>query len=865
LPPAGYFDAHVDNKARYAADYGDDANDGYSWRSPKKHILAAYDELPNGGSMYIMDNTYVGGEVPGQGIWLTDSATIPTGWRRAKKCNWYGIGGAQALFSFPMARVLRGRAGDVTKPGVRFDVGIWITNNNGNSMTFNNLLWKDFSIGCRIGCTDDPMADPDVVRGSAYTAAMILFNQCTFTSDGGGSDIGEGPRVDMGYFLWVYFNQCCAVTYPEIASMTSDRRALWLVKPSDGTSMFQLQNCRGAHGGVVYQNGPSTWGFNVTDLLVESNGQPLPTLFKATGLNNFGNGYLNNITSADDAGGSDPRIVIETSPGFLPTSLVVTNCPGIISPTVVMGVDSSSDQSLEVTPAGLGQMGFIGGRIIGNTDIARFAGPVISNRYENLVPQRASADGASGAAVNPTALQHETNRIWTQSGVIDGGGGGSVVDSPIGDHQGGTNGIQISTSNTSETYQRLYFSYKDVTAGDYFIIGAWMRHPNGYAGGTSLSLTLTNGDLSVIDGHLYDASGELHTQYKGLNEWVWVQGYSKVLSLGVTTQALVNAVVKAIDGHPVQFSGATLLHLRAADINANEIGELLQNMQPFLQVPKGWASTQPGQKLLAHGGLAVGNIEGIDNAIPKIAQKQMKIYDQRGTFKGYVEIKQEIAPGSPLIWYDAQNIDGLGNESLTDGQQISTWKNLGSLSGADLTATGTDRPVFQLIKEEGKLNNLAVVSTLNVDRLLSTPSFTPQVQPNTVVILMRPFVVASTIAVIVNGDSGASAYHQITSIDGALTLYAGGSVDSGLDLAAGQYQKIGTIFDGASSSARVDGTTGSSVNPGSQSLGKIQLFGDGTGHPFIGEIVEVLVYAGTSVSRSTIFAYLDRKYGTTPQ
>lgn len=56
---------------------GSDTNDGLSWGSAKKTLIAAYDALDsNGGTIYVAgDGVTVGGEVTNQGLWILGSAT----------------------------------------------------------------------------------------------------------------------------------------------------------------------------------------------------------------------------------------------------------------------------------------------------------------------------------------------------------------------------------------------------------------------------------------------------------------------------------------------------------------------------------------------------------------------------------------------------------------------------------------------------------------------------------------------------------------------------------------------------------------------------------------------------------------------
>jgi len=955
-PPTGFFDIHADNKARYAAPYGDDANDGRSWYTPKQTVLAAYDDLPVGGSMYIMDNTYIGGEVPGQGLWLTGalarnvaaigtdnvvgstrtwtiaggnfsaadiggsilvsgaanpgnnggftiaSVTNPTtivttggtnvdetfttsvlvivfqplidanlypGWRFGKTANWYGVGSFSENFAWPCARMLRGRPGDVTKPSVRYDVGMWVTATT-TAMTFNNLCVLDFGIGCRIGCTANPDEDPDVIRGSnPWTTAMVLFNQCGWQSNVAG-DHGQGPVVDMGYFLWVYFNQCAANAGALYAApamdINDDRHALWLSKPSDGTSMFQLEHCRGSQGGIIYYNGPSTWGFNVYDLLIESDGHALPPLFKAIGLNQFGNGYLNTVLAADDFG-SEPRFVLQdTQATFLPTSLVAINCAGNQAPCINQGADESGNFVQALTPAGAGQMGFMGNRIVGNSDIGRWASPLISNRYKSLIPQRSGTGGDTGAIVNPPALDHSANRVWTQKGV-DPTGGGTVVNAAIKDHTGGENGIRIGTSDGSAAFQRFFFTTRPVVVGDYFIMGAWMRFPSDPGPGSIFQLVLTNGDL-VPPTHILDRSSEVIPTYKGNGEWSWVQGYSKITSLGVTTDANVNLVVNGYPGQPTDLSGITLLHLHAADVAENEIGELLQNMQSWLSIPTGVATTQPGQAIVAQGGLGVGN--SIPSGITlSSTTRLMEVFNEFGAPLGFLEIKQEVVPGAPKIYFDAQNIDALNNSTLIDGDLLSTWKNVGSLgAAADLAAVvdifGDHKPTYRQFAADGKIKNQSCVTGIGVPEMQS-PVFAAITQPYTVVALFRNSEAPDANPHGLVDAGGGAALIKFAPSTYDLILNAGTLVDTGIVPVQDQFHTVAFTFDGASSTGSLDTTTTGTIDTGANSLTQIGVFNEpGGANYFRGDLVALLVYDdGTSIA--TIKAFLARKYGATPQ
>jgi hypothetical protein len=85
---------------------GSDANDGLSWATPKKSVLAAYDTLPGsrpgnlgGGTIYFPYGSRIGSNADPeeQGLWLLGGsdpqfANPPAGWRPAKPLVLIGQG-----------------------------------------------------------------------------------------------------------------------------------------------------------------------------------------------------------------------------------------------------------------------------------------------------------------------------------------------------------------------------------------------------------------------------------------------------------------------------------------------------------------------------------------------------------------------------------------------------------------------------------------------------------------------------------------------------------------------------------------------------------------------------------------------------
>src|SRR6266446_5458351 len=84
-----------------------------------------------------------------------------------------------------------------------------------------------------------------------------------------------------------------------------------------------------------------------------------------------------------------------------------------------------------------------------------------------------------------------------------------------------------------------------------------------------------------------------------------------------------------------------------------------------------------------------------------------------------------IPPGAAVLWYDAQDINLLGNVGINDADPIGTWKNKGSLgSAADLLqASAPNRPLFRKIAAVGKINNLSALEGDGA-RFMASSAFT---------------------------------------------------------------------------------------------------------------------------------------------
>lgn len=601
--PLTIYDAdHV----RYVAPYGNVANDGYDgWRFPKQTWYQAYESLPaEGGTIYVMDQSYTGkptgNGVSGQGIRLTGGTLWP-GFAAIKPVNTIGVGGnVHALYTLPVARLLPGDPGDVTKPSPEYDVGIWVTNNGGAAFTFQNLMLSSTKIGVRLAVDGNPGISPYTDSQRTFlqtTADFSLQNIAVLDNDG----TNQQPGMDFGYVLFYSMGQIW-ITRPNSAAIDSDMRASILVKAGGGaTSQFQLTDGRFAQGGIRYYCLGSTWGFNVERVLVESDGSPLPPAFEAFGLGNSGIGRIVDVNRADYGGGSAHNVQINDDGFMVATQITAINTSDIVgkcnaSGNVFAGV-GDADPS---TPLANQQMGAFNGKMIGDHDGGRFNSYISAARYWNYYPQHDGFDGRSGNLV-PQPNTPSGNCIFTASGAT----GGHGVNTPVADRWGTFTGYKISASDGGTASSIICSGHVDVVPGDSIVVGYWAKIGNGIGSSQSISQLGFSGTGIVGVFKNMDGNGYNFPILKGNSGyWQWYGGsYLITATPGMTTATgTLNFLQFGTAANPVTFCGTTLHFIPAAD-GYNEAASYRAMMGPNFQGPIGSLNTAPGQQLIA-GSLA---------------------------------------------------------------------------------------------------------------------------------------------------------------------------------------------------------------------------------------------------------------------
>lgn len=748
LPPVGYFAAHAGLQNIYvapAAAGGAVINDGKSWRSPKLYINDAIDALSTtGGTIHIMDGSYCGGSVEGQGIWLYGGPATPGFTDISAHTPFIFIGypgnSTSLQQAWPVARIFPGKPTDVTRPGDRRHVGIWVANNPASPMLFDRLgFGLEWSIGMRFGVDPDPLKDPDLgidTRGSSMTTATVLVRNCaieanpadtsrivavtgtdnvtasthtwvfangnftsadvgrlidvatalpanpansvpttivsvtnsttvvtsstgtqvdeTFTSSGDGLRVlrDTGPGIDMGYCLWLHIEDTIIIRDQD-RELLADRRAAILVRTTDGTTQFVVRSCRGANGGIKYYNGPSIWHFEVDSWEVESGGgEPLPPLFWGIDLNLFGYGFLKGVLGADDGPGSSNRIVIEHDGTLTPTQITVQDSGrDMIGPLTNLGSASGTtggvQESSGTTLPALGQFGFANGQFFADGDFGRFPDPIISNRFYNLIPLHDGLDGISGNVV-PQPNGVNAHAVYTSLYGSNVGTTGTWVNAGVTDRRGGNSAFRLESDNGATDASVGVGAPRppNMAVGDAMVFSFWCRFPNLIGLNTqvfTLGSSQTGGNVGTFERRGLNGNGQLNLKRSSGTEWHHYSGYIKVLDLGGgSSEISFFTNFWGSQDNPIEVDEPVLIWVKASDnFDQNEIGSIEQNMAPYLQIPAGaGATTQLHQKMLAQGGLGVGN--SVAATTPGTVVKKMEIFDGSGVSLGFIPIYDAI-------------------------------------------------------------------------------------------------------------------------------------------------------------------------------------------------------------------------------
>jgi hypothetical protein len=205
-------------------------------------------------------------------------------------------------------------------------------------------------------------------------------------------------------------------------------------------------------------------------------------------------------------------------------------------------------------------------------------------------------------------------------------------------------------------------------------------------------------------------------------------------------------------------------------------------------------------------------------------------------------------------WFKA---DALG---LADAAPVASWTDSSGNGRAAVQATAANQPTFKA----AILNGLPVVRGDGVNDVLRTAGFT-LAQPATTFIVARWASAAVTKCVHDGATQGSGAILDAASaiqIDASATTSTPfGSFGS---FAVNTWKLLQVIWSGPTSAARDGGGAGTTLNPGTGSMGGVSLFaqGAGAGNWASADIAEVLEYgrALTLSELNLVGNYLANKY-----
>ena len=545
---------------QYVSSEGNDTNDGHDWDSAKLTIMAAYRALPGkGGTIYISsESTVSGGAVScvnatatrGQGIWIAGPTdpnynSLPAGWYKAKRVNFYGIPSTNASSGENIAQACV-IAGDSSNDAVKLS-------GFNSGMSFYNLSFQLSKRGMVIG-EDSNGGRTGTGIWSGLEVENVGFGVST-------SSPSNGPALDCtGGSFQLYFKDI-SLSANSAATVNTNSQAAFLMDgagPNGGCGLTTIRDAHFNNGGLRYTGSPSTGSFSIDGVICEAqvNGDSCVHLLTAQNVT----AHIKNIDVADCSGSVNGVQVDE--PSGTPLGLAPDN---VITEEINSGCTKNSQgemtsfgqftqllNSLPISPLREGQVGIIKGHVLGQQDSSRAAFSPAAVRFANIVSPISGYAVSSGGMLN--------------TGITAPDGTTGAVQ---GAYSTAAGGIIFLNSNTIS-----------ISVGDYFIAGVWVRSQtgNGYAGGVNnvlqLSVSGSGGASSILMQH--------GAPWQGDGEWEWIWQIQRITA-APTSPALVQMSVQYDSTHTIQAYAPILLHIPAKAVSANEVFNIAYNLQSYSQ------------------------------------------------------------------------------------------------------------------------------------------------------------------------------------------------------------------------------------------------------------------------------------------
>lgn len=662
------------NNVFYVHPDGSNTNDGMTWGTAFHDVSTAYDALPSptGGEIYIASDVYWDDDNHDYGLWILGSndpnvGSPPANFRLAKRCRFIGAAPNDVASNSHMGgtcNVALGSNTDTDFPGlwlaqlcgfyfenINFvypatnKLGIWSDGTSASNSVVHAVTFKNCSFGT-LGSS--PLAGPTIdATGGGF---WVYFQDCVFGGNGvpystSAASIISGTTARFtittashqlvagetfyatgftpsGYNgTWTVSAVGATTIDADIGTSPAAASVMGTLKPVEANQRaayaagaggdIRFERCMFNQGGVrVVIPGNSSWGgIMMYDSYYEGDfgATPAPPIFGVYGSwSEFGTGCQIYGTMMADAESGAAAVNVDV-PALNPTDVVVANAV-TKGPCTVLN-RGQKFESQTTTPAGYRQAGFHSqGRIVGQHDSSRRSFGPIAVRTANLAAQDTSTwSGLSGSGTVTTGRPAPDGT--TAAAKIAGGG------------------------------KTVYSASRTVALGDWYIAGVWARGLS-WADVNSGPLLLTWSNSNNHWSNSGDNNQYASFPYRGDGEWEWLWVASDVAAAG-TTPGTLSMSISGGAAAGVDFYAPILLVFAAADISDNEAMELAWNLQSWPDTATaGTVTTLRGQKLIARGGLGVGNSAAATT--PGSVVKKMEVFSETGASLGFVPIYSSI-------------------------------------------------------------------------------------------------------------------------------------------------------------------------------------------------------------------------------
>jgi hypothetical protein len=337
----------------------------------------------------------------------------------------------------------------------------------------------------------------------------------------------------------------------------NDNRAAVLVDTTGGTNsaLIHIHDAVfNGGGGVRWKNGPGvSSNINLEHITMEGAGNSQP-VYEALGTP-VPQALLRDLAIAD-SGDTPPLVRVPAGNLAEWTRVEIGTGQEAISvdgPAVILGgrflPNSAVSTAPNVSPAGKGQIGLFSSRFYGEVDDVRrnFSPSLV--QFANLAATSCSSwTNQTGADLTVTCNQPDATRNGTAAG-------------------------NLNRTTSGDGYATAYSGSRTIKAGDYFLIGAWVR-ANTTAGVYSNLFAPANGPLFLSFGGNARSEGvgqnlgSSTSAYIAWNpvtqedgQWQWVWAWDRVRNTNTTVAQTVQLRLQVTNGYPLDFYAPVLMHI----------------------------------------------------------------------------------------------------------------------------------------------------------------------------------------------------------------------------------------------------------------------------------------------------------------